>query len=894
MYGRLFDSLAAGATVVTANNRLARTLVHVYDQQMIDAGRAAWPTPDILSWSAWQQRLLALSRLRGGLTGGQRLLDDQQALLLWQQKITQLERDRSDMPFAQFARSAWATWKLLNEWEAVAEPEWTDAGLTSDQQAFLRWAGEYRKVCDASLWIDTARLPALLADDAEAGLFDDLQPLVFAGFDEWSPARFRLRSALEQRTGSVSLYQSEKSDGSVSLSGCSSPDDELLRAARWARTCFEHDPQQAIAVVVPDLSARAETVRRVFADIWVPDWRSKGLPDGLPLNLSYGRPLAQTPVVDAALRLLRLTDGRATFNDFSLFLRSPWLKGAADEAAARALLEVELRDCTRIEFALADVAALCTKRAPVVGAIINHVMALSGLRERCLPTDWALKFADFLQAVGWPDASAPDSETWQTLKAWNELLRAFAASGDVAGPLSRGEAVALLGQLAQQRLFQPEGVDSGVQVMGVLEAAGHRFDKLWVCGMARELWPPASRPDPFIPLQLQRRLRMPDSSAARVLEYTRKVTGRLINCADQAVCSWPMQLDGEELRPSPLVQDSAVMSAQVSGENAVWNESAFGQGNLELLERDPPPVFPAGATARGGVSVLNLQAVSPLNAFIERRLGAFEMRVPPIGINAMQKGNLTHRALEDLYRAHPSRDAVAALSPEDRTALLRQSLEQGLKRLPGSREPFMQKLAALEMVQQLDRLQRFIAIDLDRSDFTVASVEEPREVAFGPLNLRLKLDRLDRLPDGSTLVIDYKTGQVNRQAWNPHDPRDLQLPLYVTAVATGAAAISFAQISVQGIGFDGVGGDEVNIPGIRSPGKRQKVQVRYQYPQTNDVIETWEDLRETWAKVLLELAETFAAGDFRLDPRNPQSATGQFAVLSRVYDAGLGMLEDEL
>ena len=35
---------------------------------------------------------------------------------------------------------------------------------------------------------------------------------------------------------------------------------------------------------------------------------------------------------------------------------------------------------------------------------------------------------------------------------------------------------------------------------------------------------------------------------------------------------------------------------------------------------------------------------------------------------------------------------------------------------------------------------------------------------------------------------------------------------------------------------------------------------------------------------LEELAAEFVDGDFRFDPLNPDSARGQFAVLSRVYD----------
>jgi hypothetical protein len=45
--------------------------------------------------------------------------------------------------------------------------------------------------------------------------------------------------------------------------------------------------------------------------------------------------------------------------------------------------------------------------------------------------------------------------------------------------------------------------------------------------------------------------------------------------------------------------------------------------------------------------------------------------------------------------------------------------------------------------------------------------------------------------------------------------------------------------------------------------------------------------------LLEDLAKQFAKGDFRLDPRNPDSARGQFAVLSRIFDAGIGIWEDD-
>ena len=144
------------------------------------------------------------------------------------------------------------------------------------------------------------------------------------------------------------------------------------------------------------------------------------------------------------------------------------------------------------------------------------------------------------------------------------------------------------------------------------------------------------------------------------------------------------------------------------------------------------------------------------------------------------------------------------------------------------------------------------------------------------------------------LVIDYKTGMVSRRVWNPAQPGDLQLPLYVSTLAPFAAGVAFAQLSPHGIGYDGVGQPDLDIPGMRSPGTRQRTEVRFTRPDTDTVIESWDELREVWHARLEALAFDFAAGDFRLDPRNPQSGRGQFAVLTRLFDGGLALADEDI
>ncbi len=898
MYAALFAALAAGQTVVTANQRLTRTLLQQYDLYQQRAGSVAWPSPAVSNGSHWLQQLWAESRLRGGAALEYVLLDEASADLLWQQCIGATETDRPELPLAAFATSARTAWKLVNDWDALGAAEWTRTGLGPDQQAWLRWSGAFRARCAQAGWIDPERLVASLTADVRAGVFDELGPIHFAGFDVWPPVWLELKKALHER--GVVVVDAETHELAAQLAGrpCTDARSELLAAARWARSCIESNEGALVGVVVPDLANRAAEVRRVFLDVFAPDWRSSGVAAELPLNVSFGKSLADMPVVHTALLLLRLAGERASFRDFSLLLRSVWLNGAAAEYSQRARLELELRGQLRFEFALQDALAVCRKRAPQFAVTLEALLEPAAHEGRQSVREWATLFSTWLRSAGWPGDARVDSETWQALKSWNELLAAFARSATVQGEaIDRGAALTWLTELAQQRLFQPEGVADSVQVMGALQAAGLAFDHLWVCGMARELWPAVGRASAFVPLDLQRRLGMPDSTATNTLEYAARITQRLLACAADVIVSWPLQQDGEALHPSPLIGRSlpaVAVEILANDSGPLWNELIAAHGRTEWLEQDPPPPLTAEQPVRGGASVLNLQAISPLNAFIEKRLGAAEIQAPPLGIDARERGNLVHRALELFYTECPDRATAAALSLDEQHARLAAALREALAALPGINDAFIQKIADFELAQQLPRLAAFVELDLQRPDFRVVACEQTHSVAIGKLQLRLKLDRLDELAGGRKLVIDYKTGGINRQAWNPAKPRDLQLPLYVTAVVPGAAAVAFAQISVQGIQYDGVGVPDTNIVGIRAPGSRAVVEVKYQHPRTGAVIQSWDELRDAWAELLHALAQQFADGDYRLDPRNPASARGQFAVLSRIYDTGIGVYEDDV
>lgn len=92
-----------------------------------------------------------------------------------------------------------------------------------------------------------------------------------------------------------------------------------------------------------------------------------------------------------------------------------------------------------------------------------------------------------------------------------------------------------------------------MQVMGALEASGLRFDHLWVAGFHDEARPGPPKPNPFLPVRLQREGGLPRCSAERELEFAALITRRLLASAPDVVVSYPLLVEDHEVSPSPLI-----------------------------------------------------------------------------------------------------------------------------------------------------------------------------------------------------------------------------------------------------------------------------------------------------------------------------------------------------
>src|SRR6266850_1320872 len=408
---------------------------------------------------------------------------------------------------------------------------------------------------------------------------------------------------------------------------------ELESAAKWARARLE-EGKKRIGVVVPDLGKRRQEVARVFARVMDPGYNLPGRAKApMPFNISLGRPLGAYPLVDAALGLLELSHQPVEFVLASHLIRSPFIGGADSEMAKRATLDVRLRRDADATIPLAKIIAAAAEPTPVLRQRLEAMFAVE--KKADSPSEWARHFSAVLEAAGFPGERALDSDEFQTRAKWHEMLGELSKLERVAERMPFDSALGTLRRLCADTLFQPESPDAPIQILGVLEAQGQRFDCLWVSGLTDVTWPRDAHPNPFIPLALQKKAGIPQASAETSLAYDRRITEEWKAAAAEVVFSHPTKEEDRDLAPSPLI-NQIPEGAIALPDYPRYRDLVFSSKKLESFEdwRAPKLKLTPGKTLRGGTRVLADQAMCPFRAFARWRLGAEEMEEPSSGLDA--------------------------------------------------------------------------------------------------------------------------------------------------------------------------------------------------------------------------------------------------------------------
>jgi len=863
MSGAIHRAIAAGATIVTPNRRLAQALKREFDAAQQSAGSTVWASADVLPWSAWLERTFAEVVCD---EPDVRVLAPAQELALWQQAIADSPQAHALLDTAAAARVAREAALLERGWRLDLAAR--DAVLHEDCKAYLGWSAHFRERCAAGGWVDAGGLPDAIATRVGSRRPGAWRKLVAFGFDALTPQQRGLFDTLRAAGCEVVEANPAGNAGTGVRRAYPTTADELTAVARSVRDLLIADPALAVGVVVPDLSRRRAEVIRSFDDALEPDRVLAAGRDRPRLwNLSLGTPLSACPLVHAAMSILRFARGTLPLTELGALLRSPFVADAEHENAARALLDVRLRRRGRLEFDIAAVRreAFARDRGEphacrrLATRLADWLPMTTGLRaSRHLPSAWSSIFFRLLAGLGWPGERTLDSEEFQTWEAWRELVSGLSSLDPVLGTLRYDDALGWLARLSSDALFQPESQAVPVQVLGVLESAGLRFDRLFVTGLEDETWPPASRPNPLLPAALQRARGVPHADADWELAFARRTRDQWLACARHVQFSHPLRDGDRVLRPSPLIAhfDCVTDDRHEPG----YAADILAAARLETLVDETAPVLFPGHSVAGGAAVFTDQSACPFRAFARHRLGARGLEEGRAGLDARERGTLLHRALAHLWGELGSHAGLVAIAPQALDAALGRAVDTALADLARDRPDALTRAFVAIERERLQRLMlRLLDLERTRAPFRVVEREAPRAVIIAGLAVNARVDRIDAFEDGTRLILDYKSGTALPSQWLGERPDDPQLPLYAVTDPGDVAAVAFALVNAGQVGFKGLARAEGLLPGVE-PLERSRTAARG--------LVDWPALLETWRNTLDVLAGEFLAGRADVAPKN--------------------------
>ncbi len=728
--------------MVVPTAQLASIAHEQFDREQIRIGSQAWERPAIYSLDAWMTSCWQEARF--SVANVPALLSTLQERELWRTMISAERPDLFDpLSMADLARRSARV--LAEHTIPLDDEDWTER---EDARQFQAWLRSLRKTCKSNGWMIRA--------------------------DLW-------RAVPQWNTGGKTVFPAAKRSVGPAKAEALCFDsfaDEARHAARVCRELVESG-ETSIAVFAPELSRNAVLLKRTFDEVFYP----AGPGEACAFHMS-GHALSNEPPIAGALLLLELIRPRIDHAVAGAILRSPFIKGAAEERSARALADVWLRRARELDVTLGDiekVAQGCVQFKTVLRDVRGVLRRFS---PRQSPSAWSRMFTELAAT---------------SLDEWKNALSELSTLALVTPEMDLNTALSRLREILA-RPVEAGDWSSPVQILDASSAASVEFDHALVIGLSEEAFLRPRLLSPLVPFRLQRQYHVPEESKEDMAR-------ELFSAAQNVRATF-----SEELPPfvKPYIKGTA--------KRAAASKQTFIPASLEQIEDSTAPPLPENTVVRGGARVIKAQSNCPFKAFAEFRLNAHPPEDASFGYDALDRGLFTHTALELVWKELGSQARLKSLSREELRGIVRESI---LLAVTSAEEAGpLHKLASIAEKERLETLiLTWLDIERERKKpFTVEQIETRRYYEAPGLRLDLRVDRIDRLADGSLLLIDYKTGKQTKTKLEKDRPQEPQLLVYAATTTEPVDGLLFGQLAPDDVRFVGhTNGKQVEGRSVGAP-----------------------------------------------------------------------------
>lgn len=848
--------LARGNLILVPNHRMRDAILYSYGHSKQQSG--AWTSPRVLAIDIWLQNTWQNLSDRGIDPFNQfHLLGKQEEYFIW---LEILESSVNNIPLLNPGETALAVsraYQLAKQWYMDEIALSSFSGI-SDVAAFLQWSDQFTGYCRRHQLIglsDATEKIVIELDENDSELEGEIYLL---GFSNPPPLYQSLFDKFPEKTVLVNTTHPDPHTNRYTFADLQS---EVTACANWARNITDEYRAAHIGIISENLTTRFDLIYPLFCDTYQPA-ASNSLNEQAVINsFTAARNLDRQQTIDLIFRVLGLNHYKQETAEFCYLLQNPRISGFKEEEQARVSLQLRLRQRCEARSRIADLKNhMLTEdsdhHCPVLAEKLQQFEHLRRQRAtRGNATHWADLFEQQLTLIDWNEPQCHMSEK-SLFSQWQEVLAQFRGAAHISGEMDCYAAIFRLKLLCRQTPTKnPFTPSLNVSLLSVDQAMGFHFTHIWILGMDDRSWPAPVRHIPFLPYALQKELELPGSSSQLQLEQAQHDLTFLIQASRESVVFSHHEIEEDEkLRVSSLIRETEAKQFTLPDPPAELTECS-----IELVK--DPQLLPLGKneTIRGGASLLTNQANCPFRAFAIHRLKSEALPEFRSGFDPLARGSALHLALEQFWKTLKSSDKLEQLTSEALAEHIDSSVVVALRWLKRKfPETMTLTFSELESNRLTVLLNSFLAIDKERSRFETIATEQSLEWKWGPLTLKLKVDRVDRLGDGSLVLIDYKTGRKTDYKWFDDRPEDLQLPLYQLTLSEQSdkelSAALICQVTVENIAYFGAT-DLVDFhPALKPLAKNRAFDG------------SWPELQQRWNTMISSIASEFEQGLLTVSP----------------------------
>ncbi len=839
--------------IVTASRRQARFIREKYQRYQIQQGKEAWNSLNVLPWSAFLEECWGFY-VQSNQDKISTRLNKEQSQYLWQQLVINSKQAGELLNSQQAVKISYDAWRMLNQWQI---DDFSFQHGDADQEAFAEWYFEYRKLLSQRNWIDSHQVGTILSENLSKIIKYLPKDIAFYGFQQLNVQQEKIIQAIKNSSNFLDFASVKKDVVRKQLLAADSQEQEFISAIRWAVEKLNDNNEQSIAILVPDLQQQRLLLERIIQRELYPEDFIEGRKGQSWHDISIAENLDSKPMVHAVLIWLKLVDSSITKSQLQSLLLTPYLYTNDESYWHATKVELEVRQSNKNFYSLNAISDLCLRYE----LTFDWLEKMKSLKEQSNETSSLTQFIQrvlsVLETLHWTGYKALDSYEYQLQQQFLDVVKAAAKlSPVVKTKLTWSAALNILQKYILESSYHQETPKAPIKIMGMLEAVAIEYDSVWFMSATDKILPQKSSLNPFLSKALQLKHNLPGSSQQREIEYAESILDSLL-AKEELIFSYATHDGEQEQLPSPLLQklvDRTQKHLSLDSELPEYLQQ-WPKGDVDVYQDDKGLPLGNDDYVAGGTGLLKTQAASPFDAYLRYRLKLYPFETDDLGISFMERGNIFHKVMQLLWQYLVSQQALINHSEDELETLVTRTITTVLN--IESKHLYLlnnQGFHQAEVLRLKQRVTAALNFDKERVPFEVIATEAKREIEVGGLRLRITIDRIDRLEDGSLIIIDYKTG-TPRLIDLLNDPiGEPQLLLYAISEhkeKNPVSGILFYQAHLKGDKYLGVTEESEMIKGVKA----------LKDLANNPYADDFDSAINQWRTLLNEIAQSFKSGE---------------------------------